>query len=77
MRRAKLSTSFIELMATLSGSDFECEIGYDSDADRTWKPKTSQNVGESDLKFVQNVIFIYALQQKTTALLVFIKINKI
>jgi len=41
MRRAKLSTSFIELMATLSDSDFECESGDDSDADRTWKPKTS------------------------------------
>lgn len=45
MRRAKLSSSVIELMVTLSDSDLECESGDDSDADRTWKPK---NVGESD-----------------------------
>lgn len=44
----KLSTSFIELMTTLNDSDLECESRDDPHADRSWKPKTSQNVGDVD-----------------------------
>jgi len=44
MRRAKLNANVIGLLASLSDSNLECENGYDSDIDRTWKSKTSRNV---------------------------------
>jgi len=48
VRRVKLNANVIGLLASLSDSDLKCESRDNSDIDRDWKPKASQNVGESD-----------------------------